>query len=79
MKLGGQVFREGWNGKDMFVCLLDLSNLTSSAYVIEPCLALKNARETIQPGWVPSQADMLAEDWKEDRPKYLGFHAGKRG
>lgn len=30
----------------------------------QPYLALYNAQKKWQPGWVPSQGDLFAEDWK---------------
>ena len=30
---------------------------------LEPCIAMFTAQGTHQPGWLASQADMLAEDW----------------
>ncbi|RUX60148.1 DUF2829 domain-containing protein [Mesorhizobium sp. M7A.F.Ca.CA.002.12.1.1] len=32
---------------------------------VEPYLIMKTAQNTIQMGWVPSQADVLADDWQE--------------
>ena len=32
-------------------------------YQIDPCLVMKTANDTLQPGWLASQADILAEDW----------------
>lgn len=31
---------------------------------VEPYIIFKNAQDTIQMGWQPSQADMLADDWE---------------
>lgn len=31
----------------------------------EPCIVMKTAQGLHQPGWLASQADMLAEDWVE--------------
>lgn len=30
---------------------------------LEPCIVMHTAQGTEQPGWLASQADMLAEDW----------------
>jgi hypothetical protein len=30
----------------------------------QPYLALKNAQGKWQPGWIPSQGDLFAEDWE---------------
>ena len=32
-------------------------------FTIAPHLDLKNAQGIMQPGWVPSQCDLFAEDW----------------
>ena len=36
----------------------------STSLVVEPYLAMMNAKGQWQPGWVCSQADLLAEDWE---------------
>jgi hypothetical protein len=30
---------------------------------IDPVIAMRTAQGTLQPGWLASQADMLADDW----------------
>ena len=55
---GERVQRDGWNGKNMFVYLLVFP---STEY--NPCICLFNAQGKHQPGWVPSQGDMAANDW----------------
>ena len=30
---------------------------------MQPCIGLRTAAATMQPGWVPSQQDMMADDW----------------
>lgn len=39
--------------------------------IVDPYFIMKTAQGTIQMGWVPSQADMLANDWQTlvDEPK----------
>jgi len=56
LKQGRSIRRDGWNGKGMHVYLVTIDGL-------EPCVALFTAQGKRQPGWVPSQVDMLAEDW----------------
>ena len=56
MKAGKRVYRDGWNGKGMYIFLLTLPNY-------EPVVCLHNAQGKLQPGWLPSQADIFAEDW----------------
>lgn len=40
-----------------------ISMRTPEDLPIEPCLCLRTAQGTIQPGWVASQPDMRADDW----------------
>lgn len=58
LKDGKSVFRKGWNGKNMFVYL---SQPVDDNF--EPYLVLFTAQQRHQPGWLASQADMLATDW----------------
>jgi len=73
LKSGYHVMREGWNGKGMFLTLVQGSNTLASAlklgygeYVGEPTLAdtvfMKTADNKLV-AWLCSQTDMLAEDW----------------
>ena len=55
------VTRAGWNGKGMHVYLETWQNLPPGTY--EPCIVMFTAQEKRQPGWLASQADMLADDW----------------
>lgn len=64
--------RAGWNGKNMHIYLEEDLRFTIRATKTTrgidrkylPTLCLFNAQGQHQPGWVPSQADMLAEDWE---------------
>ena len=56
LKAGKFVQRAGWNGKGMYVYLITLAGC-------DPCIVMFTAQKTYQPGWLASQADMLAEDW----------------
>lgn len=60
LKSGGKVKRAGWNGKDQYI-FVDFHPKPDEEY--EPCLCIRNQQGKIQPGWLASQADMLAEDW----------------
>jgi len=64
---GGFVAREGWNGKGMYLYVLDdLESQESMPNVkMEPCIVMRTAQGLHQPGWLASQADMLANDWCE--------------
>lgn len=76
MKAGKRVAREGWNGKGMFLFLVNGSTFTVNR---EPLLSImgegtqvqyhahidmKTAQGYVVP-WLASQADMLADDWVE--------------
>ena len=74
LKQGQRVARKGWNGKDMYVFLADDAEFNTVADISEfygssdgvyvaPMLVLRTAQGNLQPGWLASQADMLAEDW----------------
>lgn len=72
MKNGKLVQREGWNGKGMHVYLEDGRHLPLSHGIekgttrhYDPVFVMFTAQQTHQPGWLASQADMLAEDWQE--------------
>jgi len=72
MKAGRCVAREGWNGKGMHIYLEDMLPYTAKtgAYKgvvrrYEPCIVMFTAQGKHQPGWLASQADILAEDWME--------------
>lgn len=67
LKRGLRVSREGWNGKGMWLVLIKAGNAmhTSRAgrFDMQDCIGMKTAQGTMQPGWLASQADLLAEDW----------------
>lgn len=72
MKHGERVARKGWNGKDMYIFLAcepdfvtdaDISAFDQREVEVGDMLVMKTAQNTLQPGWLASQADMLAEDW----------------
>lgn len=74
LKQGQRVARKGWNGKNMYVFLADDVEFSTDADISEfygsadgvyvaTMLVIRTARGNLQPGWLASQADMLAEDW----------------
>lgn len=72
LKQGERVARKGWNGKDMYVFLAHEADFVTDADIsafdrldveVGDMLVMKTAQNTFQPGWLASQADMLAEDW----------------
>lgn len=74
MKLGKKVCREGWNGKGMFLFLVDgstfavnrkpLLGIYAEGHIINyrPHIDMKTVDDQIVP-WVASQSDILADDW----------------
>jgi len=74
LKKGAKVAREGWNGKDMFVFLvagsefevnrapLDQFYPVGTKVIYRPHMDIKAVDNSIGV-WVPSQTDLLAEDW----------------
>lgn len=67
LKSGDRVAREGWNGKGMWLVLIKPGNAmhrsSAGVYDMKPCIGMKTAQGDMQPGWLASQADMLADDW----------------
>lgn len=72
MKKGGRVQRNGWNGKDQYIELASkISYVNPYDYIVNAAhevignkaIAFVGA-SGVQLGWLASQADMLAEDWK---------------
>lgn len=70
LKNGSMIARTGWNGRGMYVYLEDAlahtigygpSRVDTRRY--EPFICMYTAEGKHQPGWLASQADMLAEDW----------------
>ena len=76
LKAGRKVARAGWNGKGMWLILvggtpeIEVHPLTVyhsaglETVSIDPHIDMFTAQGTMQPGWLASQADMLADDWK---------------
>ena len=80
MKVGHLAYRKGWNGKGMFIFLVNGSRFkvnrpplneifeedTEINYL--PHIDMKTADGSIVP-WLASQTDILAEDWEIIQPK----------
>ena len=64
LKVGKKVARKGWNGKSMYITLIPAGNAMHQGYNMQDCIGMKTAKNEMQPGWLASQTDMLAEDWK---------------
>lgn len=56
LKGGGRVQRTGWNGKSMWLALWSAGMAAS--------IVMKTADGSLVFGWLASQTDMLAEDWR---------------
>jgi hypothetical protein len=77
LKMGEKVARKGWNGKGMWLIQVPASpNIKpvagtpySNAGLVEKVtidshIDMFTAQGSMQPGWLASQADMLADDWE---------------
>ena len=72
MKQGKKLQRKGWNGKQQYIELATNISYVNADNVIVNCEhdAIGNkaiafvGTSGVQMGWLASQADMLAEDWK---------------
>ena len=64
---GARVARAGWNGKGMWLCVIKPGNAMCNGFDMQPCIGLKTVDSKMQPGWVPSQQDMIAMDWVSDK------------
>lgn len=72
VKEGKKIQRDGWNGKNQYVELAtgisyinargEIININHEA--IGNCALAFVGTSGVQLGWLASQADMLAEDWK---------------
>ena len=59
MRDGKRVRRSGWDGKNMHI-YLDMAQ----GHAYEPYVVMFTAQAKYQPGWLCSQADLLATDWE---------------
>ncbi len=77
LKRGERVSRSGWNGKNMWLALQhgaiglpanlvsrERANYLPRFVSTGSYIVMYTAQGTWQPGWLASQADMLAEDWE---------------
>lgn len=72
IKNGMRVQRTGWNGKGMFIFLVQgnpvpggwtYTDGKQDNYPCLPFIAMKTADDKVVP-WLASQTDVLAEDWQ---------------
>ena len=59
-----KVQRSGWNSTNQYITLIPAGNAMFQGYDMQDCFGIKNAQNNMQPGWVPSISDCLAEDWQ---------------
>lgn len=59
LKLGKQVTRNGWNGKDMY---LELQLPDTNSKMTLPYIYMKTVQNDLVP-WLANQTDILSEDW----------------
>lgn len=72
VKNGSRISREGWNGKGQYVELatcISYKNAVGETVNVDHDAIGNNAlafvgTSGVQLGWLASQADMLADDWK---------------
>lgn len=75
LKKGAKIARLGWNGKGMWLVLVPGSYvplkpgtpyadaLQQEHVTINAHIDMRTATGEMQPGWLASQSDMLADDW----------------
>lgn len=64
MKQGWRAQRAGWNGKDMWIAIHEVSNGNKMTL---PYIYMSTVSGDLVP-WLASQTDMLAEDWRIFQP-----------
>jgi hypothetical protein len=62
---GSNVQREHWTKGSYLYFIRGHNDLVSPTCFIEPCINMFTVQSTVQPGWLPSQEDLLAKDWME--------------
>ena len=69
LKLGSKIQREGWNGKGMWLGLVNTGYYDVGCSVVNdidsllPWIGMKTADNKFVP-WLASQTDLLSEDWQ---------------
>ncbi len=89
LKNGHRVSRAGWNGRGMWLCFMPptvipegLVNGRTKRFMpsgdlhVGGYIVMMTAQGIWQPGWLASQADMLADDW-EALPDEMGRVPGE--
>jgi hypothetical protein len=72
LKAGRKVWRNGWNGKGIFIELQkpDENSKMTSPYIFIDTTGLQTDNDAAPKSrvpWLASQTDMLADDWRSDR------------
>lgn len=68
LKCGDKIARVGWNGKGMWLILVDSNEYSIESYKkfdsekLLPFIAMRTADKGLVP-WSANYADILAEDW----------------
>jgi uncharacterized protein (UPF0333 family) len=60
LKANHKIAREGWNGRDMYIKLVEGHDFEFSELC--PYFVIKNVKNSFNT-WVPSISDLLADDW----------------
>lgn len=58
LKANKKLTRTGWNGKGMHV------EFAVGGGRVQSCIIMRKPNGDIQPGWVPSIGDLMADDWE---------------
>ena len=58
VKNGGAIQRSGWNGKGLYVEMIDHVPPDIAKFLV-----IKSGCNGLKYPWVPSQGDLLADDW----------------
>lgn len=69
LKSGESLYRAGWNGKDIFICLQspDPNSKMTQPYLYIDTKNVTSLSDNAPRGrvpWLASQTDLLAEDWE---------------
>lgn len=70
LKAGHMLRRKGWATQGATIYLQSFAPLP-----LAPCVCWCTPNALAQPGWLCSQADMLAEDWEDATPR-LAYPSG---
>ena len=63
LQIGEKISRAGWNGNNMWLTIIRAGNAMYMGHPMQDCIGMYTAQGNMQPGWLPSQADLLATDW----------------